>query len=86
MTQRNASPKRGTEQETGMSYQWYPGHMTKTLRQIEEQLRLMRGIKAAFEKLICEKEYEDIHEDSDNLFERGLYRSTYQYFVDHHKK
>lgn len=41
MTQRNASPKRGTEQETGMSYQWYPGHMTKTLRQIEEQLRLI---------------------------------------------
>ena len=28
----------------------------------------------------------DISEDSDNLFERGLYRSTYQYFMDHWKK
>ena len=25
-------------------------------------------------------------EDSDNLFERGLYRSTYTYFMDHWKK
>ena len=34
----------------------------------------------------AKKEFEDISEDSDNLFERGLYRSTYQYFLDHHNK
>ena len=36
--------------------------------------------------LILTKDYEDISEDSDNLFERGLYRSTFEYFQAHHNK
>jgi alanine dehydrogenase len=36
--------------------------------------------------LILDKGYDNLTEDSDNLFERGLYRSTLTYFNEHHKK
>ncbi|MBQ2160621.1 MAG: hypothetical protein II444_02175 [Firmicutes bacterium] len=36
--------------------------------------------------LILDKGYDNLTEDSDNLFERGLYRSTFTYFNEHHKK
>ena len=36
--------------------------------------------------LILDKGYENLDGDSDNLFERGLYRSTLEYFNEHHKK
>ena len=36
--------------------------------------------------LILEKGYDEFSEESDNPFERGLYRSTYTYFKEHHKK
>ena len=34
--------------------------------------------------LILDKGYENLDGDSDNLFERGLYRSTLEYFNEHH--
>lgn len=36
--------------------------------------------------LILEKGYDNLCEDSDNLFERGLCRSTLTYFNEHHNK
>lgn len=36
--------------------------------------------------LILEKGYDNLSEDSDNLFERGLCRSTLTYFNEHHNK
>jgi len=44
------------------------------------------GLMKNYVGIILQKEYEEISEDSDNLFERGLYRSTYEYFLAHHKK
>ncbi|MDO4176464.1 MAG: hypothetical protein Q4D99_03185 [Bacillota bacterium] len=36
--------------------------------------------------LILTKDYEEISEESDNLFERALARSTFEYFKAHHNK
>ena len=51
-----------------------------------------RSVKVYYELMknyvgiILQKDYEEISGDSDNLFERGLYRSTFTYFMDHWKK
>lgn len=53
---------------------------------------VQRSVKVYFDLmknyvgLILTKEYEDISEESDNLFERGLARSTFEYFKAHHNK
>jgi len=53
---------------------------------VPRSVQVYFGLMKNYVGIILQKEYEDIHEDSDNLFERGLYRSTYQYFLDHHNK
>jgi len=52
----------------------------------QRSVQVYYGLMKNYVGIILTKEYEDIHEDSDNLFERGLYRSTYTYFMDHWKK
>ena len=53
---------------------------------VPRSVQVYFGLMKNYVGIILQKEYEDISEDSDSLFERGLYRSTYQYFVEHHKK
>ena len=53
---------------------------------VPRSVQVYFGLMKNFVGIILTKEYEDISEDSDNLFERGLYRSTDSYFMDHWKK
>ena len=53
---------------------------------VPRSVQVYYGLMKNYVGLILTKEYEDIREDSDNLFERGLYRSTFTYFMDHWKK
>ena len=53
---------------------------------VPRSVQVYYGLMKNYVGIILQKEYEDISEDSDSLFERGLYRSTYQYFLDHHKR
>ena len=53
---------------------------------VPRSVQVYYGLMKNYVGIILQKEFEDISEDSDNLFERGLYRSTYQYFLDHHNK
>ena len=53
---------------------------------VPRSVQIYFGLMKNYVGIILTKEFEDISEDSDNLFERGLYRSTYSYFQEHHKK
>ena len=51
----------------------------------ERSVQVYCGLMKNYVGPILTKEYEDIREDSDNLFERALYRSTLSYYQDHVK-
>ena len=53
---------------------------------VPRSVQIYFGLMKNYVGIILTKEFEDISEDSDNLFETGLYRSTYSYFQEHHKK
>lgn len=69
-----------TNKRVTVSCNAWPGMDVK--RSVEVYYDLMKN----YVGLILTKEYEEISEDSDNPFERGLYRSTFTYFREHHKK
>ena len=53
---------------------------------VPRSVQVYYGLMKNYVGLILQKDYDKISEDSDNLFERGLYRSTFEYFMDHWKK
>lgn len=53
---------------------------------VPRSVQVYYGLMKNYVGLILQKDYDEISEDSDNLFERGLYRSTFEYFMDHWKK
>ena len=55
----------------------WPGMDVK--RSVEVYYQLMKN----YVGIILTKDYDEISEDSDSLFERGLARSTYQYYLAH---
>ncbi|MCQ2551064.1 MAG: hypothetical protein MJ146_02580 [Clostridia bacterium] len=50
---------------------------------VPRSVQVYFGLMKNYVGLILTKEFEDISEDSDNLFERGLARSTYEYYLAH---
>ncbi len=53
---------------------------------VPRSVQVYYGLMKNYVGIILQKDYDEISEDSDSLFERGLYRSTYDYFMKHWKK
>ena len=68
-----------TNRRVNVSCNAWPGVDTK------RSVQIYYGLMKNYVGLILTKEYDDIHEDSDNMFERALYRSKLSYFNEHNK-
>ena len=69
-----------TNKRVTVSCNAWPGMDVK--RSVQVYYDLMKN----YVGIILTKKYEDISENSDNMFERGLYKSTFEYFQKHHNK
>lgn len=53
---------------------------------VPRSVQVYFGLMKNYVGIILNKGYEEINEDSDNMFERGLFRSTFKFYNENRKK
>ena len=70
----------------GKPYQYISNYSGTNNLLVGQTVQVYYDLMKNYVGIILTKKYEEISEDSDNMFERGLYKSTFEYFQKHHNK